>query len=222
VEALKKQLQEFCEQNEIKRLAADEMVELLEDGETAEWIIEQVLPDGPPLKVDALKELLAPLREALAPQLVNEELAVENHESEGIQNTESESETAEDIDWNDLEGIELPPGVDPNQIKSLMQSPRGALVADFGSFCDEKGFNPDEEGADQEILNEKLRMIEEEWLQTPRQALEGKKPSEILDGGRLFPTKVETFKREAPKVGRNDPCPCGSGKKYKKCCGKAA
>ena len=28
--------------------------------------------------------------------------------------------------------------------------------------------------------------------------------------------------REAPKVGRNDPCPCGSGKKYKKCCGAAS
>jgi len=28
------------------------------------------------------------------------------------------------------------------------------------------------------------------------------------------------YKRETPKVGRNDPCPCGSGKKYKKCCGK--
>ncbi len=28
------------------------------------------------------------------------------------------------------------------------------------------------------------------------------------------------FHREAPKVGRNDDCPCGSGKKYKKCCGK--
>ena len=28
--------------------------------------------------------------------------------------------------------------------------------------------------------------------------------------------------REAPKVGRNDPCPCGSGKKYKKCCGVGA
>jgi SEC-C motif-containing protein len=26
--------------------------------------------------------------------------------------------------------------------------------------------------------------------------------------------------RETPKVGRNDPCPCGSGKKYKKCCGR--
>jgi SEC-C motif-containing protein len=28
-----------------------------------------------------------------------------------------------------------------------------------------------------------------------------------------------TVRNEGPKVGRNDPCPCGSGKKYKKCCG---
>lgn len=28
------------------------------------------------------------------------------------------------------------------------------------------------------------------------------------------------FVRVEPKIGRNDPCPCGSGKKYKKCCGK--
>ena len=28
------------------------------------------------------------------------------------------------------------------------------------------------------------------------------------------------FKRDAPKTGRNEHCPCGSGKKYKKCCGK--
>lgn len=27
-----------------------------------------------------------------------------------------------------------------------------------------------------------------------------------------------TYRRENPKVGRNDPCPCGSGKKHKKCC----
>ncbi len=32
------------------------------------------------------------------------------------------------------------------------------------------------------------------------------------DGGQ------DTFERDLPKVGRNDPCPCGSGKKYKKCC----
>jgi len=34
--------------------------------------------------------------------------------------------------------------------------------------------------------------------------------------------KVETIHRTSPKVGRNDPCPCGSGKKYKKCHGAAA
>ena len=32
--------------------------------------------------------------------------------------------------------------------------------------------------------------------------------------------KVKQIRLEQPKVGRNDPCPCGSGKKYKKCCGK--
>ncbi len=34
--------------------------------------------------------------------------------------------------------------------------------------------------------------------------------------------KQETVRRETPKVGRNDPCPCGSGKKYKHCCGRNA
>ncbi|MCD6365553.1 MAG: SEC-C domain-containing protein, partial [Planctomycetes bacterium] len=44
-----------------------------------------------------------------------------------------------------------------------------------------------------------------------------------LDGQRQAAAerqKVETIVRSVPKVGRNDPCPCGSGKKYKKCCGK--
>lgn len=33
------------------------------------------------------------------------------------------------------------------------------------------------------------------------------------------PVSPEQIVRETPKTGRNDPCPCGSGKKYKKCCG---
>ena len=32
--------------------------------------------------------------------------------------------------------------------------------------------------------------------------------------------KPRPFKHKAPKVGPNEPCPCGSGKKHKKCCGK--
>lgn len=34
-------------------------------------------------------------------------------------------------------------------------------------------------------------------------------------------TVATTIRREQPKIGRNDPCPCGSGKKFKKCCGLA-
>ncbi len=34
------------------------------------------------------------------------------------------------------------------------------------------------------------------------------------------PQKARTITRAQPKVGRNDPCPCGSGKKFKKCCGR--
>ena len=54
-------------------------------------------------------------------------------------------------------------------------------------------------------------------------------------GGRMFEgefgdledwNEEETFAlpfiRDEPKIGRNDPCPCSSGKKYKKCCGRAA
>ena len=45
-------------------------------------------------------------------------------------------------------------------------------------------------------------------------------------GGRPQPARtggddaaVRTMRRDSPKTGRNDPCPCGSGKKYKKCHG---
>jgi uncharacterized protein len=36
---------------------------------------------------------------------------------------------------------------------------------------------------------------------------------------RVKRTPVQTYQRESPKVGRNDACPCGSGRKYKQCCG---
>ena len=42
-----------------------------------------------------------------------------------------------------------------------------------------------------------------------------------VDGGSKIGTDVDrTVRNEGPKVGRNEPCPCGSGKKYKNCCGK--
>ena len=38
--------------------------------------------------------------------------------------------------------------------------------------------------------------------------------------GQLPEESAPTYHRDSPKVGRNDPCPCGSGKKHKKCCGR--
>ena len=46
--------------------------------------------------------------------------------------------------------------------------------------------------------------------------------SESESGGEQGPVAVKQIVRSAPKIGRNDLCPCGSGKKYKKCCGKNA
>jgi preprotein translocase subunit SecA len=48
---------------------------------------------------------------------------------------------------------------------------------------------------------------------------EGTSAEQAQGGGEAEAAKVKTIVREAPKVGRNDPCPCGSGKKYKKCHG---
>lgn len=49
-------------------------------------------------------------------------------------------------------------------------------------------------------------------------------PQAVTDIYRFWMAKrgTPTIRREAPKVGRNDPCPCGSGKKFKQCCGAEA
>ncbi len=67
---------------------------------------------------------------------------------------------------------------------------------------------------------------------TPQHARGQAQPSQggeslLQEGGgalsSLQPPKIELpLKREMPKVGRNDPCPCGSGKKFKSCCGRTA
>jgi hypothetical protein len=63
---------------------------------------------------------------------------------------------------------------------------------------------------------------EKEPLRLPAPALDPWLPEPALDPlplARGFADTYSGFKRTAPKIGRNDPCPCGSGKKYKKCCG---
>ncbi len=50
------------------------------------------------------------------------------------------------------------------------------------------------------------------------QAHRGQEASATGSSAPPEPAKPKTYRRSRPKVGRNDPCPCGSGKKYKKCC----
>ncbi|KAA3634379.1 MAG: hypothetical protein DWP97_07260, partial [Calditrichaeota bacterium] len=53
-------------------------------------------------------------------------------------------------------------------------------------------------------------------VQTP----DGSQTSSPMAQASQAGNQARTIKHDQPKVGRNDPCPCGSGKKYKKCHGK--
>ena len=69
----------------------------------------------------------------------------------------------------------------------------------------------------EERLKEVTLMFEEKnWSYTIE--LDPEKPEDIADLEILLNTPKTTTVEK--KVGRNEPCPCGSGKKYKKCCGK--
>jgi preprotein translocase subunit SecA len=67
----------------------------------------------------------------------------------------------------------------------------------------------EEENAEQEAAE---RTAQRRGQRGGRQAARG--------GDGAAAEKAEPVRRDRPKVGRNDPCPCGSGKKYKKCHGK--
>jgi uncharacterized protein len=106
--------------------------------------------------------------------------------------------------WGFWEGMELRPGSwDP-----IFESDLAPLMHPIYLL-----------GAD-EIEEEELTEVE-----TPMQghklalAIEANLPAIYKFWVPLRKAAVQTIKREEPKVGRNDDCPCGSGKKYKKCCG---
>ena len=65
-----------------------------------------------------------------------------------------------------------------------------------------------------------------DWL-VPHRLFEGNRPSNTLLLNALTPAALgklvalyEHIVFTVAKIGRNDPCPCGSGKKFKQCCGK--
>ncbi|MCM8778334.1 MAG: SEC-C metal-binding domain-containing protein, partial [Candidatus Omnitrophica bacterium] len=78
------------------------------------------------------------------------------------------------------------------------------------------------EGLPQELVHQEMGQFQslsspmiQEALPTRRDLEETPMAKAAERGGSTVP-----YRRSGPKIGRNDPCPCGSGKKYKKCCGK--
>ena len=81
-----------------------------------------------------------------------------------------------------------------------------------------------------EMFNEMIARVKEETLgilfriqiEEPKKIDDLRTPKEqkLSFSGGERPDKPKPARRNAKKVGRNAPCPCGSGKKYKKCCGR--
>ena len=57
-------------------------------------------------------------------------------------------------------------------------------------------------------------------VETPQERPKKKKPMQLSHGD--DGERPATVRRKGKKIGRNAPCPCGSGKKYKRCCGASA
>ena len=71
-----------------------------------------------------------------------------------------------------------------------------------------------------ESFEELLSSMPQEMIHQTMEQFGGALPDGAMPEADEEPVMNITFHRETPKVGRNDSCPCGSGKKYKKCCGK--
>jgi len=79
----------------------------------------------------------------------------------------------------------------------------------------EKGGQADTEGLVEFVANYEMDGLVERHHEIATFRKEGQRW--LFATGELL---TETVVRAAPKVGRNDPCPCGSGRKYKQCCGR--
>ena len=73
------------------------------------------------------------------------------------------------------------------------------------------------------IKEETLGILFRIQIAEPEKIEDMRRPREqnlTFSGGDDADSRKQPVKRENKKIGRNDPCPCGSGKKYKKCCGR--
>jgi len=141
-------------------------------------------------------------------------IALTLQQGEGIEMQLYHSEGKEDYDFESwcrgyLEGVELSEvdwheAGDPDEVDELL-FPFGVLAGDLEEFLRDTG---------QRTITEKEKT---ELEAACREELAGA----VMQTYRYWLARrsAKTVRREVPKVGRNDPCPCGSGRKFKQCCG---
>ncbi len=93
---------------------------------------------------------------------------------------------------------------------------KGPSIPDRSDFL--KFYTPEAISARQK----EWEKIDEEEMELERlELLQQEQHKRLIDEGYEI-DEHGTVRRKAPKIGPNDPCPCGSGKKYKKCCGRVS
>ncbi len=134
--------------------------------------------------------------------------------------------TGQGIDMREIERIVLLRAVDTNwmdQIDAMDQLKQGIGLRAYAQTDPANAYSS--EGAD--LFDAMVVRIREEavknllHVQVRRAPVERKQVAKPIDAPSLDGDKPKVLKRSA-KIGRNDPCPCGSGKKYKNCCGRNA
>ena len=136
---------------------------------------------------------------------------------------ETEYETS--LDQVFLESIEDLPPTRPEDTVAELEDWDGfsEQEEDYGEFDEDEPWDEDADDEDvafyRQEFDRQLRMLRGEpvepnpWVANRVDQLSEPPPPEPS-------YETEPLRSAKPAVGRNDPCPCGSGKKYKKCCGK--
>jgi hypothetical protein len=190
--------------------------ELREDAPaTAHWILDYALnyPGRTPEELDepALREVLLevfPRKISAEPEFFEHvapaaEVFLRWLGSEGILEAEAAERLAETVGpWRD------------EIVANSQDSRRWGLAKGMFMQASAEGYDPTDPGdLDRFMRAYNARLAEAHLFQDEGEDVEEGGLDDYLMPG-------ETIVRDSPKVGRNDPCPCGSGKKYKKCCGR--
>jgi len=111
------------------------------------------------------------------------------------------------------------------EIIEASQDRRGwGMAKSFAMMAEDAGVDLSDEEALHQFMESYNEQILARQQQVPRApfapAASPPEPETSPSEPETYPTGPATpARRSGPKVGRNDPCPCGSGKKFKKCCG---